>query len=187
MLRRFSVLLLILLTNSILFNSCKKDKAKTDVIIEYPIALPDLMEIDTLNVDSMVERETFDFPTTLEGELAKNNTTKAKIKSAQLVFMRLQVMDYAYADSTKYSNLRDIAELELDIKKEGIGQALIARKSIPDVYVKAVNLDLENVDLKDYLKADNFRMAVRYKKRRPMPNDMPYVISIKFRIVADPL
>ncbi len=175
-----------LLLSSVLFNSCKKD-AKADVVIEYSIPFINNMEIDMTKVDTFVERESYDFPTSLDGELAKNNTSKEKIKSAKLIFMRIQVMDYAYADSTRYGNLRDISAMELDIKKEGLPQLLIAKKMIPDVYTKAVNMDLQDVELKEYLKSNSFRMVFRYMKRRQMPNEMPFIVTLKFQITASPL
>jgi hypothetical protein len=30
-------------------------------------------------------------------------------------------------------------------------------------------------------------MVFKYKKRKAMPNDMPYVITLKFKIIADPI
>jgi len=171
---------------SLLSTSCKKE-SQTEIELEYPIIFPDLMEIDVKSVDSFVIRESNDFPTSLDGELAKHNTNKSKIKSAKLTFMRLQVMDYAFADSTKYSDFGYISELMMDIKKDGLGQALIAKKSIPNMRTKAVNLDLENVELKDYLQQETFKMVFKYKKRKAMPNDMPYVITLKFKIIADPI
>jgi hypothetical protein len=170
----------------LVLNSCKKDH-KSEVIIEYQIPFANNMEIDTLNVDSFIERESYDFPTSLEGELSKNNTAKEKIKSAKLTFMRIQVVDYAYADSNKYGNLRDLSVLQMDAKKIGVGQQQIAHMTIPDVYAKAVNMDLDDIELKDYLKQESFRLVFRYKKRRPMPNEMPFVILLKFKIIADPL
>lgn len=166
--------------------SCKKDK-KGDVEIDYPISFPDYMEIDTTRVDSFVIRESSDFPTFLDGDLAKNNTSKDKIKSARLTYMRLQVMDYAYADSVHYANLSDISELSMDIKKDGVGQHTIAHKLVPDVRTKSVVLDLDDVELRDYLKQDNFRLVFRYKKRRPMPNQMPYTVVLKFKVISEPL
>jgi len=169
-----------------LFDGCKKDK-KQDVELEYPISFIDYMEIDTTNVDSFVTRESIDFPTALDGDLAKNNTSKEKIKSARLVYLRLQVLDYAYADSAHYANLSDISEISLDIKKDGIGQHTVAHKLIPDVRTKNIIMDLTDVELRDYLKQDNFRFVARYKKRRPMPNQMPYSIVLKFKVIAEPL
>jgi hypothetical protein len=169
-----------------LFNSCKKDD-KTDVVLEYAIPFPENMEIDVLNVDTFVERESYDFPTSLDGELAKNNTSKDKVKSAKLIFMRIQVMDFAYADSSRYGNLKDISDMEMDVKGENLPQLLVSEKAIPDVYTKAVNMNLKDVELKDYLLKDHFRMVFRYKKRRPMPNEMPFIISVRFRIVAESL
>lgn len=171
---------------SLLSTSCKKE-SPTEIELEYPLIFPDLMEIDVKSVDSFVIRESNDFPTTLDGELAKHNTNKSKIKSAKLTFMRLQVMDYAFADSNKYSDFGYISDLMMDIKKDGLGQQLIAKKSIPNVRTKAVNLELEDVELKNYLQQDNFRMVFKYKKRKAMPNDMPYVITFKFKIIADPI
>jgi hypothetical protein len=179
-------MIFVMLGFGLLTDSCKKDH-KSEIIIEYQIPFANNMEIDTLHVDSFVERESYDFPTSLEGELAKNNTAKEKIKSAKLTFMRIQVVDYAYADSNKYGNLRDISVLQMDAKKDGIGQQMIAHKNIPDVYTKAVNMDLDDIELKDYLKQESFRLVFRYKKRRPMPNEMPFVVTLKFKVIADPL
>ena len=165
---------------TLLLNSCKKDN-QTEIVLEYPLLFLDNMEIDEKNIDSLIVRETLDFPTTLEGDLAKNNTSKEKIKSAKLV------MDYAYDDSSKYSNLKDLSFMSLDIKHSNIGQKLIASKSIADMKTRAINLDLEDAEVKDYLKQDKFRMVVKYIKRRAMPHEMPFVISLRFRIVADPL
>lgn len=186
MLKKKIINLLFISLALLAIGSCKKDK-KQDVEIDYPISLPDVMEIDTTNVDSFVIRESIDFPTFLDGDLAKNNTSKDKIKSAKLTYLRLQVMDYAFADSAHYANLSDISELSMDIKKDGIGQHTVAHKLVPDVRTKSVIMDLTDVELKDYLKQDNFRMVIRYKKRRPMPNQMPYTVVLKFKVIAEPL
>lgn len=182
----FKVILPILIATTLLPTGCNKE-SQTEIEIEYPIFFPDLMEIDINNVDSFVIRESNDFPTALDGELAKQNTNKSKIKSAKLTFMRLQVMDYAYADSTKYSDFGYISELMMDIKNDKIGQARVAKKSIPNVRTKAINLELDDIELKEFLQQETFRMVFKYKKRKAMPNDMPYVISLKFKIIAEPL
>lgn len=177
----------ILLTSVLFLSNCKKER-QTEIILEYPLVFLDNMEIDTLNIDSLIIRETFDFPTSLEGDLAKNNTSKAKIKSAKLVYMRIQVMDYAWTDTTKYSNFRDLSMMSLDIKKDGIGQELVASKTInSNDRIKAINMDLSDVECRDYLKQDQFRMVVKYRKRRGMHHEMPFSITLRFKIVADPL
>jgi hypothetical protein len=177
----------LLALSTLVLSSCKKDPKKDLIEIEYPLFFPDKMVGETHGVDSLIDRETFEFPTELDGELAKNNTNKSKIVSARLVLMRIQVLDYAFDDSTKYSNLKDLSEIYLDIKKSGIGQDLVAKKMIPDVRTKAVNLDLEDIELKKYLQEDKFAMVVKYKKRRGMLHDMPFVISLKFKITAEAL
>ena len=174
-------------TTSLLFCDCKKEKSPSEIVLEYPILFPQNMEIDTLNVDSLIVRESYEFPANLEGELAKNNTSKSKIKSAKLIGFRIQVLDYAVYDSVNYSNLKDLSEIRVDIKNTNVGQIEVARKLIPDVRVKAVNLDLPDVEGKEYLKQDNFSMVFKYRKRRAMPDEMPFIISLKFKITADPL
>jgi hypothetical protein len=119
--------------------------------------------------------------------LAKNNTSKSKIKSAKLIGFRIQVLDYAVYDSVNYSNLKDLSEVRVDIKNKNVGQVEVARKFIPDVRVKAINLELPDVEGKEYLKQDNFSMVFKYRKRRAMPDEMPFIISLKFKITADPL
>jgi hypothetical protein len=168
-----------------LMNSCKKDK-KTAIEMDYPFFVYYNMEIDVTRVDTFIERESFEISTTLEGEMSNKNSTKKNIRSAKLAFLRIQVLDYAL-DTNKYGNLRDLSAMELDIKKEGFGQELVASKLIPDVYTKAVNLDLRDVELREYMKQDVIKLVIRYKKRREMPNEMPFVITGKYIIVADPL
>jgi hypothetical protein len=167
-------------------SSCKK-KDKSEIKMEYPMVFQENMEIDTENVDSFVVRESYPFPTFLDGELAKNNTSKDKVKSAKLAFLRMQIWDFAYSDSSKYSNLSDISDIILELKADGLGAVKIASKKIPDIRTNAINLDLEDVDLKEYLKKDEFTMIIKYKKRRAMYNEMPFILSTKFIIVADPL
>lgn len=169
-----------------LYSGCKKDKA-SEIVFDYSIPFADKMEIDTENVDSLIIRESFDFPTNMDGELAKHNTDKSKIKSAKLIQLRLQVFDFAYADTTRYSNLKDISEIMVDINNDYEGQRPVAFKQIQDVKVKAVNMDLYDQELRDYLKRETFRMVFKYRKRRAMHHEMPFVISTTFRIVADPL
>ncbi len=185
MLKRIPRTICFMLLCSFLFNSCKKEKK--EIVLEYPYLFFNNMEIDWYNVDTFVERETFDFPTSLDGELARNNTSKEKITSAKLVLMRIQVPDYAIGDTSKYGSLHDIAEIKLDIKKDGVGQQMVAKKFIPDAFTKAINMDLEFVEAKEYLKRDNFRLVIKYKKRRPILHEIPLIISIKFIITADPL
>ena len=142
---------------------------------------------ETHGVDSLITRESFEFPTSLDGELAKKNTNKSKIVSARLTYMRIQVMDYAWEDSTKYSNLKDMSMISMDIKKIGIGQNLIANKNIPDIRTKFINLDLNDVELKEYLAQESFAFVVKYIKRRGMLHDMPFAINLKFKIIAETL
>ena len=159
--------------------------------------------LDTMSVDSFIYRETIDFQTTLDGELAKNNTSKSLIKSAVLESVRLQILNYAYddiyrcyiktgqfvvCDSNHYSNFQDISMIYMDIKKDGTGQELIAKKDFnPDKRTNIINLDVVGSELKKYLQQENFRMVFKFKKRRQMHHQMPFSIVGKFRIVADPL
>lgn len=183
--RIFQTALLLLLTAFSLSN-CKKDK-QTEVYFEHPIFFVDNMEMDTLNVNTMVERETFDFPTSLEGVLSSNNTDKKHIKSAKLIAMRVQILDYALADSINWCNIQDISEIYADIKHSQLGTQNVAFKMVPDTRVAGVNFEMTGVELKEYLQQDYFRMVFRYKKRRAMEDQMPFVISMRFAITADPL
>ena len=170
--------------------SCKKHKSQTEIVVEYPIILADNFEValDTLPLDQYIIRESFAFPIDLDSELSKHGTNKKSIKSAHLVSLKLQVLDYAYADSTKYDNFKDLSEMYMDIKFDGIGQQQIASKTfIPDIRTKVINLDMANVDITRYLQQETIKMVFKYKKRRQMHNEMPYIISGKFSIVADPL
>lgn len=182
----YSILVLVIFTS----NSCKKEKSKTEIVIDYVIPFPDNMELDnnTNDIDSLIQRTTVEFPTTLDGELAKNNTNKSLIKSAKLTSMTMQVLDYAYSDSTKYANFKDLKDMYLDILKAGIGQENVAfKENIPDKRIKILNMDMSNVELKEYLKQETFQFIAKYRKRRARPHEMPYIIKLNFRIVADPL
>lgn len=185
--------------------SCKKEKKKgSEITMDYPLISGYTMEValDTVNVDSFIYRESIDFPTNLDDQLAKNNTSKSLIKSAVLESLRLQILDYAYAetyhcynygwntvcDSNHYSNFQDISMIYLDIKKDGIGQELIAKKELnPDKRTNIISLDVVGAELKKYLQQESFRMVFKFKKRRQMHHQMPFTIIGKFKIVADPL
>jgi hypothetical protein len=170
-----------------IFNSCKKEEKKNLIEIEYPLSFFDKFVGETHGVDSLITRESFEFPTSLDGELAKKNTNKSKIVSARLTYMRIQVMDYAWEDSTKYSNLKDMSMISMDIKKTGVGQNLIANKNILDIRSRYINLDLNDVELKEYLTQESFAFVVKYIKRRGMLHDMPFAINLKFKIIAESL
>jgi len=169
---------------------CKKEKSKTEVVIDYPLLFPDNMELDnnTNDIDSLIQRITPNFPTQFDGELAKNNTNKSLIKSAKLTSMTLQTLDYAYADSTKYANFKDLSAMYLDVYKSNFGQVNAAfKENIPDVRTKILTLNMKDVELKQYLQSESFQFIVKYRKRRARPNEMPYIIKLNFHIVADPL
>jgi hypothetical protein len=182
-----SIFYFLLILPLFVFNSCKKDEKKNLIEIEYPLSFFDKFVGETHGVDSLIIRESFEFPTSLDGELAKKNTNKSKIVSARLTYMRIQVMDYAWEDSTKFSNLKDMSLLSMDLKKAGIGQDLVASKNIPDVRTRFVNLDLNDVELKQYLSQESFAFVVKYIKRRGMLHDMPFAINLKFKIIAETL
>lgn len=177
-------LLIIVLTPFI--NSCKKDK-NTLVEIDYQYPFQDMMEIDMYNVDTFVTRETMQFPTMFDGDLAKKNTSKEKIRSARLTSLRLQMWDWAYEDTVNHCNIRELSEIRLSLNAEGLGAKEVAYKIIPDVKTNAINFDLNDVDIKEYLQKESFSMIIKYKKRRAMPHDMPFIISTKFKIFAETL
>jgi len=78
--------------------------------------------------------------------------------------------------------------MSIDIKHADLGQFEVAKKlNIPDIRTKAINLDMNGVELKDFLQKESFRMVFKYKKRRQMHHEMPFVVSLKFKIVADAL
>ncbi|MCC6818598.1 MAG: hypothetical protein IT245_06895 [Bacteroidia bacterium] len=58
---------------------------------------------------------------------------------------------------------------------------------IPNQRTKAVNFVLEDIELKDYLQKDFFRMVIKYRKRKSMYNQIPFYIAATFKIIADPL
>jgi hypothetical protein len=76
----------------------------------------------------------------------------------------------------------------MDIKYDGIGQDLMASKvAIPDTRTKVLNLDIADVELKNYFQQPTIQMVFKYKKRRQMHNIMPYIIIGRLKIVADPI
>jgi hypothetical protein len=173
-----------------LFSACKKDKSPTEIVIEYPIFFADQFEValDTVALSEYIVRESFAFPMDLDTELSKQGASKKSIKSAKLMFLKLQVLDYAYPDSNKYCNFKDLSEMYMDIKYDGIGQDLIASKSlIPDTRTKVLNLDMADIELKNYFQQPTIQMVFKYKKRRQMHNIMPYIIIGRLKVIADPI
>lgn len=166
------------------FLACKKDKSKSEIELDYPIFFPEVMEIDTLNIDSLIVRETYPFAIDLQSDL----TNKNLIKSAHLMSLRIQTADYAFYDSVNYCNFNDIKEIYLSIKNVDVGTELVAQKiEIPNTRVKVINLDVLGTELREYLRKENFQMVVKYRKKRGMPDQMPFYITGKFKVYADPL
>jgi hypothetical protein len=175
-----------ILVCGLVLNSCKTD-GKTEIVMYHTIFRPYNMTVDLTMVDTFIEKETYDVSAELEGDLARHNSTKDKISSAKLIELRIQIGEWAYQEPEKYSNLCDISEIEVDIKKNGIGSELIATKLVPDLYTRSFKLDLREIELKDYMKQDTLNLVIRYKKRRPMKNEMPIYIYGTFRIAAQSL
>lgn len=178
--------LLFIIVCGLLLNSCKVDHM-AEVVMYTPFYLGYNMNPDSSKVDTFIERETYDLSTELEGDLARNNSSKNQITSAKLIELRIQVGEWAYLAPEKYSNFSDISAIEVDVKKKGLGQEMIAGKLIPDVYTRGFTLDLRDIELKDYLKQDTLNLVIRYKKRRAMKNEMPFYIEGRFKIMAKPL
>lgn len=184
--KNFKFTILVFAIFSLLSSACKKDE-KSQVELEYSVLFPILMEIDTSEVDSMIVRESNEFPTTLDGELAKHNTNKSKITSAKITSMRLQMLDLDFNDTITHSDFGHLAEIMMDIKKDPLPQRLVASQVIANKRTNAVNMKLEDVELKEYLQQNSFGMVIKYRKRKLMPNDLPFFITVKFKIIADPL
>lgn len=170
--------------------ACKKDKSPTEIVVEYPIFFFDQFEValDTVKLSEYIVRESFPFTVDLDAELSKQGASKKSIKSVKLMYLKLQVTDFAYPDSVKYCNFKDLQEMYMDMKLDGVGQDLIASKSfIPDTRTKVLNLDIEDIELKNYFQQPTIQMVFKYKKRRQMHNIMPYVILGRLKIIADPI
>lgn len=178
--------LALLISCSLLFITCRKE-GKSEVIFEYPMEFPLQMSSDTVDIDSLIEKTTVNFQTQLEGKLAEHNSNKSKIKSARLVFMQLKVPAPVFYDSNSYSNLRDISEIMLDIRQDQVGQMPVAHKLTEDKRTMSINMNLLDAEIKDYMMNEYFSLVIKYRKRRPIYKEMPFSISFRFRIVADPL
>ncbi|MEZ4805219.1 MAG: hypothetical protein R2852_06985 [Bacteroidia bacterium] len=79
-------------------SSCKKEKDKGDVVLEYTIPFIEKMEIDVDNIDSFIERESYSFPTQFDDDLQRTTQTNLKSNPLNSKNWRIQVIDYAYAE-----------------------------------------------------------------------------------------
>lgn len=184
--RHYQIVLFLLL--SISSYQCKKCNKNYYVDFELVQFVPQNMEIDQDNLDSLITRETDVFPTDIfESQLSKNKTKKNRIISARLIELKMQVMDHAFRDTTGvYSNFKDLKDIYLDLRTPSGGTTQVAyRENIPDVKVKSIAMILEDKELAPYIKDDNFQMIIKYRKRRLMHHEMPFVITVRFKVTAE--
>ena len=96
-----------------------------------------------------------DIPTNSEYAFSDNNTNKDLIESIQLRQIVLTILDPTDSD---FSFLKSV---KVYIDAEDLDEVLIASKSdIPDEIGNKLELELENVELQQYIKKDEFKLRV---------------------------
>ena len=169
----------------LVINGCRKD-AKTEIQIEYPFYYPCLLNSDARMSDTLTLMEIINLKDTLEQVLKEHQTSKERIKSIKIISLSLYEPEFAFYDTMRFANFRDIETLELFMHHDLIGDKRIAYKVVADQLAKSINPELEDTELKAYVLQDAFGVKVAYRKRRYKNCEMPFVLTLKLRITADP-
>lgn len=173
---------LFLLTGIAALSGCKKIKDNYTTF-EVPYSAGYAVPAD----DSIgVERiyTSYDFPTSIDDALLQNKTSKSLIESGKLKSLEMDIVRY---DSTITLMYGALEEIRVYLDADGLGETFAAYKTIDPSAGSRVVFDIVDVDLKEYLKRDTFRIRIKMTLRSAIPKDTPMLFKSKFTIRAKTL
>lgn len=117
--------------------------------------------------------------TNAEEEFAVNDTRKDLIESIKLTQATLTITS---PQGETFSFLKDI---DVYLVADGLPEVLVAHKNdIPNTVGAQISLDLESVELKEYIKKEAFRLKVTSTTDETIVSDVQVDIYTKFFVDA---
>lgn len=114
-----------------------------------------------------------------EAEFESNDTKKKYVKS---IYLADAVLSITSPSGETFSFLN---EVEVYLYNSNIGEKRIAHKlAIPSSAGTELILDLDNVDLQEYIKEDSFTLRIKYTTDETIPQDVNINIYTNYLVEA---
>jgi hypothetical protein len=143
-----------LLLSLVVFNlSCKKTKEKVDELTEFDINYSTSLSVpsNTMSANVPVDFTTPDVPTQSTSKFLEHKTTQDLVD--EIKFTKFTV-------SVGSGNLDFIKSLSVYVKASGIPEQLIATKNPFPTSTASVDLDLQDVNIKQHIFQQNIQFRV---------------------------
>jgi hypothetical protein len=168
----------IILVAVIAISSCSKLEKLTQFTLKFnqDVTIP-----STFGINIPFDISTPEINTNSNTIFEGNNTNSELIKTIKLSKLQLEMVDPTDADFSFMS------AIEIFISAEGMAEKKIAWKtSIPND-ATLISLDLDNVDLQDYIKADKFKLRLNTTTDELMSENHTLKVSTEFFVDANVL
>ncbi len=171
--KKASLFLLILLLS---VYSCKEVDKLTHFNMSYTsnTTIP-----ATFGIDIPIDIWTPNIPTNSETEFESNNTAKNLIEEIVLTKMTLTITNPADA------SFDFLKKIEIYISTDDVAEKKIAwMDDIPQTGLKSITLETSGDDLKDYIKADTYKLNTKTVTRQLISQDTDLKIDNTFYVDA---
>lgn len=171
--RKLSVLLLISLFTFI--GACKKDGITVKFKLNYDVDFT----IESGNILNLpFDLVTPEITTNSEGEFAANDTRKDKIEEIYMTKLDLQI---TAPENETFSFLK---HLYIYISADGLEEKRIAYKENIDNNTDFISMDLDDVDLTEYIKKDSYSLRVEAVTDESLSQDVDVNADLQFQVRA---
>ncbi|WP_299213472.1 hypothetical protein [uncultured Dokdonia sp.] len=117
--------------------------------------------------------------TNSEQEFENNNTRTDLVESIKLKRLRMDLI------TPENGNFNFLNEIRIFIRAEGLEEILIASSvAIPENGLRALELDIENIELRDYIRKDSYTLRTETVTDQAITEDQQINIETVFRVDA---
>jgi len=152
---------ILLLAASFVFfgiTSCEKAKEELDQLTEFDIpystnvTIPETTLNNTVSATAPIDLKTPDIPTNSSAAFSGNKTSAELISEIKMTKLTISVPS---------GNLDFVKSISIYMNSTGLGEVLIATKSVFPTGQTSVEMEMSSANIKDYIKKDNisFRVA----------------------------
>lgn len=173
--QKMKIIVLLFLTICLL-NSCDKIDELTKFDLEYN----SMVEIkSTANLSLPFDVFTPDVETNSESEFEVNDTRKDLVEDIRLRKLDLDITSPSDQD---FSFLESV---EVFLSAEGLQEIRIAYvDEVPDTIGNSISLDVEDVDIKEYIKKDKVNLRLNTVTDKALTNDCSITVKSIFFVDA---
>ena len=133
----------------------------------------------TLGINIPIDLWTPDIPTNSESEFESKNTAKNLIEEIIMTKMSMTITSPADA------SFDFLKEIEIYISADGIAEKRVAwLADIPQTGLKTIELETSSEDLKEYIKADKYKLNTKTVTRQLISQDTDVEIKNTFFVDA---